>query len=602
MKKIHLKLSFIALLLTATMTTHAQNVHYARQSAYGSGNGDSWGNAPASVSVVWGNTSLTYNGNPQTPTATATDANGINLPLSVTGAHTNVGSGYMATASLEVPDNNYMLSGETTTFRINPATISIKWDNTSFTYNGMPQVPAATATGVNGEDLPLKVTGAQINAGAGYTATAMFAVPNNNYIISDATIEFVILPAAVTIQWGVTSFIYNGYPQAPTATATDIYDEDLPLIVIGEQTNVGTGYTATAILSVPDNNYLIINPTTTFDIIPATLEITAISETISYGRFPLLAYTITSGELMRRDALSGALAVESQLKILLQWPYPVGVHAIVQGTLDAGSNYNIIFHEGTLTVLSISTALLDLFVNNEPVTFYESMYHAIAENGESQALIQVVTDPYSTAAINGIMQNPLIVDLPKYGENYFIITVTAQNGNSQDYLLVILRCYEQVIYEFYDVPAINCNMQTNGGYNFTGFQWYRDGEAIAGAHFPYYQIKDKATYYCVLTLDDDVHWRSVNIHSLASRSSGKLTAYPNPTHGNVTIQQETNKGINSVEIPAQGKSSDKSIIQVFDLNGDMVMQPTTNPFDMSALPNGIYLIKVNGETVKVIKR
>ena len=560
---------------------------------------------PIVLNVQWDNNSFTYNGYPQVPMAIATGANGEKLLLSVTGAQTDAGTGYMATASLDVYDSNYTLNGTTTTFRIDPAAIKVHWRNNSFIYNGFPQVPMATATGVNGEGLPLTITGEQTNAGTEYMAKASFDVPNNNYYLVDDVTSFDILPFTLSIRWGETSFIYNGFPQSPIAAATGVNGEDLLVAITGEQINAGTGYTAKATLMVPDNNYTLINPTTPFDISPAIIEITAISETITYGQTPELAYTITSGELIVRDAISGELAVETLRATYLQPPYPVGIHSIVQGTLDAGSNYVILFHQGTLTVLSANTSIFDLLVNDAPATYFESMYHAIAEKGEPQALIQVVTDPNATVAINGIKQNPLTVDLPKYGENYFIITVTAQNGNEQDYLLVIVRYYERVIYEFHDVPAVNCNTETNGGFVFSGFQWYRDDEVILGANLPYYQIKDNAAYHCVLTLDEGVYWRTINLHPISALTSGKLTVYPNPTRGKVTIQQGMSADNSFLKGKTDGSISNESLkkelIQVFDLNGHLVLQPATNPFDMSLLPNGIYLIKMNGETVRVIK-
>jgi len=30
------------------------------------------------------------------------------------------------------------------------------------------------------------------------------------------------------------------------------------------------------------------------------------------------------------------------------------------------------------------------------------------------------------------------------------------------------------------------------------------------------------------------------------------------------------------------------------------LQPSVNPFDMSALSEGVYIIKVNGETVRIV--
>ncbi|MCL2131389.1 MAG: hypothetical protein FWH36_02875, partial [Lentimicrobiaceae bacterium] len=89
--------------------------------------------APAIVPVQWGKTSLTYNGSPQAPTATATGVLGEDLPLSVSGAETDEGSGYTATASLSPADSNYTLSGETTTFSIN---INVIGEILQFTWQG----------------------------------------------------------------------------------------------------------------------------------------------------------------------------------------------------------------------------------------------------------------------------------------------------------------------------------------------------------------------------------------------------------------------------------------------------------------------------------
>ena len=73
-----------------------------------------------------------------------------------------------------------------------------------------------------------------------------------------------------------------------------------------------------------------------------------------------------------------------------------------------------------------------------------------------------------------------------------------------------------------------------------------------------------------------------------------LTAYPNPTRGQLIINNEqTTFGASQLII---------NKIQVFDLNGKLILQPTTNSFDISHLPNGTYMVKVNEEVIKVVKR
>ena len=556
---------------------------------------------PAPITIQWGNTSLLYNGMPQAPTATATGIWDEQLLLTVTGAQTDIGTGYTATASFTYPISYYVLANPTTPFNIVPASaiVNIQWSNTSLTYNGVPQAPTATATGPDGEDLPLIVTGAQTDAGKGYTATASLVSPSLDFVLNNTTTLFDIAPAPITVQWDNTSFAYNGSPQAPTATATGVLNEDLPLTVTGAQTNAGTGYTATASANTNYNNYSFNNLTTLFDITQETLAIAAVNVTIEQGQSAQLEYNMTSGNLFGSDALTGSLAVETQNGVSLQPPYPTGTHIIVQGTLTAGSNYLIDFSEGTLTVIGMSPEIfdIDILVNGLPTERKGDIFYFIAGNGEDQASINVVTNltnPGDIISIDG-QQNPLTVMLSNYGDNSFVITVKPLNETPQNFTLVIERYYEKVVFEYPDVPTINCNNQTNGGFNFTGFQWYRAGIAITEATGPFLQVKDNATYHCELSHSNGVKFRTINILPHSLRSSGSLMAYPNPTQGKITILRKTNRDYPLNELTG------KTNIQVLNLNGVIVMQPATNPFDMSTLPAGMYFINVNGEMVKVIK-
>ena len=552
----------------------------------------------APITIQWGNTSFIYNGNPHAPTATATDVLGYDLPLTVTGAQTDIGIGYIATASQTYPNNYYTLVNPTTVFDIlsDPDTVIVEWGDKSLTYNGSLQAPTATATGPDGEQLMLIVTGEQTDVGTGYTATASLRSPSFDYVLENTTTLFDITPANIPIQWSNKTFTYNGNPQMPTASATGVIGEGIPVSVTGVQTNVGTDYIATATVNAVYDNYTFSNLTALFDITPETLAITAISVTIEHGQTPTLDYTITSGRLFGSDALTGTLSVETLQATSLLPPYPPGIHVIAQGTLTAGSNYLINFTEGVLTVISLSTEIFDILVNDKSAERRGDIFYAPpAENGEAQALVNVLSNIFGTITINGVNQNPSFVDL-KYGENNFTIEIMAQNGNTQDYTLLIERYYEKVFYEYPDVPSISCNPKTNGGYTFTGFQWYGDNTAISEATGPYLQIKDNASYHCELTPNDGVKFRTINILPQAMRSLGALTAYPNPTQGKVTIQQKGNL------VSPQNESSGKMKIQVFDVYGVLVLQPETNPFDMSALHDGLYFINVNGETTKVIKK
>jgi len=239
--------------------------------------------------------------------------------------------------------------------------------------------------------------------------------------------------------------------------------------------------------------------------------------------------------------------------------------------------------------ISSNTDINQITVDGQPATRDGNsfMFTALCTD---YVTIAVDADPLATVTIDGVAQNPQRVSLSNYGDNTFNIVVTAQDGSSQSYTLTIVRFYDRVMYEFPDVPTVNCNIQTNGGYNFTAFQWYRNGVAISGATDTYYQIKDNAIYYCAITLNDGRKWRTCDIK--LTRQSGGLVAYPNPTQGELRINNyETTFGASQLR--------GNEMIQVFNLNGKLVLQSNTNPFDMSALPDGMYIIKVNNETVRV---
>ena len=82
--------------------------------------------APKTLTVEWSNTTLTYNGQAQKPTAAVTTGvDGDTVTLTVTGEQTNAGDSYTATAAMETPNGNYTLTGTETSFEIKPATVTI---------------------------------------------------------------------------------------------------------------------------------------------------------------------------------------------------------------------------------------------------------------------------------------------------------------------------------------------------------------------------------------------------------------------------------------------------------------------------------------------
>lgn len=90
---------------------------------------------PMQVEVTWGNTSLTYNGRTQAPTATARGVDGKNIPLTVSGVEKNVGGGVaIATTS----DKNYTLTNTEKPFTIAKKQVTITVDSITVEYGQKP--------------------------------------------------------------------------------------------------------------------------------------------------------------------------------------------------------------------------------------------------------------------------------------------------------------------------------------------------------------------------------------------------------------------------------------------------------------------------------
>ena len=145
------------------------------------------------------------------------------------------------------------------TVAISPKEVALEWSNTEFTYNGRVQTPVATVTEDSlwpGDSCVVSVTGGAKNySSSAYTATAI-GLSNSNYKLPEVTTqEFTIAQKELKLLWGSTNLTYNGSPQQPEVTVSNLEEEDkskvkVNVIVSGEHVNVNTdsGYTATASL------------------------------------------------------------------------------------------------------------------------------------------------------------------------------------------------------------------------------------------------------------------------------------------------------------------------------------------------------------------
>lgn len=152
---------------------------------------------------------------------------------------------------------------------------------------------------------------APTNAGS---YTVRFSVAEtDNYAGLTETKDLTITPKTIGIQWGNTTFTYNGTSQKPTATATGLVGIDTcNITVTGEQTNAGNNYTATATAVNNTNYHLPVDNTTAFVINPKEVAVTA----GTYEVTKTYDGTTDAGTASGALSVSGILAADSGVSVV----------------------------------------------------------------------------------------------------------------------------------------------------------------------------------------------------------------------------------------------------------------------------------------------
>ena len=183
------------------------------------------------VGLSWADTKLTYNGQQQAPTATATElvsGDTGQVSVIVTGGQTNASAtAYTATASglTGEKSGNYKLpTDNTTTFTISPKSItgaSVTLDKTELTFNGSSQTVNVTGVSLDGVNLDANtdygVSGNTETNKGDYTVTV---TGKDNYTGS-ATANWKIVAKAMTVTADPVNETYDGNEYSITVNVTD---------------------------------------------------------------------------------------------------------------------------------------------------------------------------------------------------------------------------------------------------------------------------------------------------------------------------------------------------------------------------------------------
>lgn len=241
---------------------------------------------------------IVYNGSAHQPAFTIKDGETTISSEEYTSAYSdNTNAGTATITITDKASGDYDISGSFTfTIAQKALTITAKTKeitygdepaNEGVEYDGFIEGESETTEGMFTGTLAYAYDYSQYGDIGDYNITPS-GLTATNYDITFVAGTLTVNQREVGIEWGNTSLGYNGSEQVPAATATNVVNNDeITVTVTGGQTDVGTGYTATAtgITGAKVGNYQFpsSNPTTTFSIGPGTFTPIVSIEGWTYG-------------------------------------------------------------------------------------------------------------------------------------------------------------------------------------------------------------------------------------------------------------------------------------------------------------------------------
>ena len=250
--------------------------------------------------------------------------------------------------------DNYAITYDNGALTVSQASLTITASSTGKVYGGTTSFAGTefTTSGLQNSDAVTSVT--LTSAGAAATAAVAGSpydiVPSaavgtglDNYAITYDNGALTVSKATATISVTPYSVTYDGSAHTAVGTATGVLNESLSSeLVLSGTTHTSAGSTNdTWTFSDTAGNYNDATGTASDLIGTAAVSVTADPQTKVYGD-PDPAFTYANTSLIGTDAFTGSLSRDAG--------EGMGVYAITQGNLTAGSNYAISFTGASLTI------------------------------------------------------------------------------------------------------------------------------------------------------------------------------------------------------------------------------------------------------------
>lgn len=551
--------------------------------------------------IVWSNTTLEYNGNKQKPDAILKGVtDGDKYEIQITGEQTLPGT-YTASAEISGLDNYRITGNQSTPFTITPKMLNIVADSKTKIYGESDPKLTYTVKGLLGDD---KLTGelsrqAGENAGT-YTINAGSIAAKDYYKISFTNADFIIEPFDnVTIEWGVTDFVYNGKSQVPSATVVGLKNGDqCNANISGAQTDAGN-YVAT-VESLSNPNYKLSSTySTDFTIAKANVDVippTPIEGIIfNNHKHTLISAGSTTGGTMLYKLVNGNYS-ES-----LPQAANVGIYEVFY-YVDGGKNYNSTQEQCVKAIISPTDLPV---IDAEKMECNLSAEHFC--NGKAKLIFMILAGSAYYYSIT--FNNPEIPtqtgEITENGELYFSVPKTLKLGTYNATIVFSDKSGKQSeAYNFdFEVTRINDLIKQlyyntlsadNHEQIYTSYQWRHNGNDLDGETHQYLHLKDGLSGYFTVNVNIVGYSQQAEscpfyINNISSKKEVSIiNIYPNPATANQQI---------TIEIPNFNPET-KYQISIYNNSGICVKTySNTQATNTLSLPPGSYsgIMIHNGE-------
>lgn len=523
----------------------------------------------------------------------------------------NVGQYGYAIGSLQALHGNYSLTvSDLEKFEITPAPLEIKVIENQFKmYGAADPIFTFNAIGLQRGDYPVQVITGRLTRDAGeemglYAINQGTLAVNSNYeLISFTGADFEIKQGQITgLSLPNRVFVYDGQVKALQVEG-NINPEATITYTNNNQTEVGD-YAVTAVVDY--------GPAFETVTLQGRLRIVKADQTIDFQTVTTVVIEDTPTLQLNATASSGlpvsyriddpidqeVATVDAQGMVRFLRPGFVTLTAYQPGN----ENYNPAVPvyrtiEVTSRVVGIENLIIDGVSYGKP----EKEVHVIigCDHPQDQVVIEV-------QVADGVVVSPsnyITVAVKDYGSYKQVITVTSPRGTEQEtYTIYIDKRISttDIVYQKYNnMLLVNNNKQTNGGYVFKGYEWFKNGESIGNqqaysAGNNYGDVLEVgAEYHVVLTLSNGKKIVSCPI-VIENKEAEDFGVYPNPVQKNqvlhIRLEDTHSQAVNYVIYNVKGQ-----VIK----QGEFVAGDEAKQIDISStIAAGSYILVLKGNGIQ----